>query len=140
MVAAYALCVDLADVGYPLGQDIAGHLVAKLVAELGSFTAGSAHGCPCICNGPGHDTTDRWGEPEDVRDGGGVDKLVLCARVNDMPDLMGSTTHTGTFFCEMTTAQSLPRTPSDVMFAAVMALNAYSMRPLCQRTCVGELP
>ena len=34
--------------------------------------------------------------------------------------------HTGTFFCEMTTAQSLPRTPTDMMFAAVMALNAYS--------------
>jgi hypothetical protein len=33
---------------------------------------------------------------------------------------------TGTFFCEMTTAQSLPRTPRDVMFAAVIALNAYS--------------
>jgi hypothetical protein len=33
---------------------------------------------------------------------------------------------TGTFFCEMTTAQSLPRTPNDVMFAAVIALNAYS--------------
>jgi hypothetical protein len=26
----------------------------------------------------------------------------------------------------MTTAQSLPRTPTDVMFAAVIALNAYS--------------
>lgn len=34
----------------------------------------------------------------------------------------------GTFFCEMTTAQSLPRTPTEVMFAAVMALNAYSMK------------
>ena len=33
---------------------------------------------------------------------------------------------TGTFFCERTTAQFLPRTPIDVMFAAVMALNAYS--------------
>jgi len=33
----------------------------------------------------------------------------------------------GTFFCEMTTAQSLPRTPTEVMFAAVMALNAYSV-------------
>jgi hypothetical protein len=33
---------------------------------------------------------------------------------------------TGTFFCEMTTAQSLPLTPTDVMLAAVMALNAYS--------------
>ncbi len=34
--------------------------------------------------------------------------------------------HTGTFFCERTTAQSLPRTPIDMMFAAVMALKAYS--------------
>ena len=39
--------------------------------------------------------------------------------------------HTGTFFCEMTTAQSLPLTPSDVMFAAVIALNAYSVWPPC---------
>jgi hypothetical protein len=36
-------------------------------------------------------------------------------------------TRTGTFFCEITTAQSLPRTPTDVMFAAVIALNAYSV-------------
>jgi hypothetical protein len=35
--------------------------------------------------------------------------------------------HTGTFFCDRTTAQSLPRTPIDVMFAAVIALNAYSV-------------
>jgi hypothetical protein len=34
---------------------------------------------------------------------------------------------TGTFFCDRTTAQSLPRTPTDVMFAAVIALNAYSV-------------
>lgn len=33
---------------------------------------------------------------------------------------------TGTFFCESTTAQSLPLTPMDMMFAAVMALKAYS--------------
>lgn len=33
---------------------------------------------------------------------------------------------TGTFFWEMTTAQSLPRTPTDVMLAAVIALKAYS--------------
>lgn len=38
----------------------------------------------------------------------------------------GSISLSGTFFCEMTTAQSLPRTPTDVMFAAVMALKAYS--------------
>lgn len=33
---------------------------------------------------------------------------------------------TGTFFCERTTAQSLPRTPIAMMLAAVIALNAYS--------------
>jgi hypothetical protein len=36
--------------------------------------------------------------------------------------------HTGTFFCEMTTAQSFPLTPIEVMLAAVMALKAYSER------------
>ena len=39
----------------------------------------------------------------------------------------GSMSLSGTFFCEMTTAQSLPRTPRDVMFAAVIALKAYSV-------------
>ena len=34
---------------------------------------------------------------------------------------------TGTFFWDRTTAQSLPRTPIDMMFAAVIALNAYSL-------------
>jgi hypothetical protein len=34
--------------------------------------------------------------------------------------------HTGTFFCDITTAQSLPLMPTDMMFAAVIALNAYS--------------
>jgi hypothetical protein len=34
---------------------------------------------------------------------------------------------TGTFFCEITTAQLFPLTPTDVMFAAVMALKAYSV-------------
>jgi hypothetical protein len=34
--------------------------------------------------------------------------------------------HTGTFFWDKTTAQFLPRTPTDVMLAAVIALKAYS--------------
>jgi hypothetical protein len=38
----------------------------------------------------------------------------------------GSISLSGTFFCERTTAQSLPRTPIDMMFAAVIALKAYS--------------
>lgn len=45
-------------------------------------------------------------------------------------------THTGTFFCVMTTAQSLPLTPTDVMFAAVMALKAYSGETACKH-CVA---
>ena len=46
---------------------------------------------------------------------------------NSMPTPPELEQRTGTFFCEMTTAQSLPRTPTDVMFAAVIALNAYSV-------------
>jgi hypothetical protein len=42
---------------------------------------------------------------------------------------------TGTFFCEMTTAQSLPLTPNDVMFAAVIALNAYSVAAALAGVC-----
>jgi len=34
---------------------------------------------------------------------------------------------TGTFFCDNTTAQSLPLTPIDMIFAAVIALKAYSI-------------
>ena len=34
---------------------------------------------------------------------------------------------TGTFFCDKTTAQFFPRTPTDVMLAAVIALKAYSV-------------
>lgn len=46
---------------------------------------------------------------------------------------------TGTFFCEITTAQFLPRTPTDVMFAAVIALNAYSTVRRCQHGFVEKL-
>ena len=35
--------------------------------------------------------------------------------------------HTGTFFCETTTAQFLPLIPTDVILAAVIALKAYSI-------------
>lgn len=43
--------------------------------------------------------------------------------------------HTGTFFCEITTAQFFPRIPREVMLAEVIALNAYSImqKHRCQR-------
>jgi hypothetical protein len=34
---------------------------------------------------------------------------------------------TGTFFCDNTTAQSFPLIPIDMIFAAVIALKAYSI-------------
>jgi len=66
---------------------------------------------------------------EDVRYGGWVDELVLWnvvlvwipKRKFSRPFL------TGTFFCDKTTAQSFPRIPTDMMFAAVIALKAYSI-------------
>jgi len=39
---------------------------------------------------------------------------------------MSFETRTGTFFCEMTTAQFFPLMPTEVMLAAVIALKAYS--------------
>jgi hypothetical protein len=63
-------------------------------------------------------------------DAGSMSLSYPCVN-NPMHMLVGPMTRTGTFFCEMTTAQSLPRTPNDVMFAAVIALNAYSVWPLC---------
>lgn len=36
-VITYSLCVNLTDVGKPLGQNVGGHLVAKLVSKLGRF-------------------------------------------------------------------------------------------------------
>lgn len=63
--------------------------------------------------------------------------MSLSCVVSYQPPLSSSPTvsglqHTGTFFCEITTAQSFPRTPTDVMLAAVMALNAYSVFAACQ--------
>jgi hypothetical protein len=74
---AYALGVDLANVGYPLGQHVAGHLVAKLVAELGRLAARAAHRGPGVGYRPRHNAADRRRQSEDVRDGRGLDQLVL---------------------------------------------------------------
>ena len=71
-------------------------------------------------------------------DGGGLDQLVLQAIVSTtLAPLVGQAMmqRTGTFFCEMTTAQSLPLTPNDVMFAAVIALNAYSVAAALAGAC-----
>jgi hypothetical protein len=46
--------------------------------------------------------------------------------------------HTGTFFCDKTTAQSLPRRPTDMMFAAVIALKAYSVLEMSARPAQVE--
>ena len=43
---------------------------------------------------------------------------------------------TGTFFCDSTTAQSLPLIPTDSMFAPVIALKAYSRYVQYVKSCV----
>lgn len=47
-------------------------------------------------------------------------------QVNGLLMQMVAGRHTGTFFCDSTTAQFFPLTPTEVMFAAVIALKAYS--------------
>ena len=131
----YSLGVDLADVGQSLGQDVAGHLVAELVAELSSFALSTLGKGASIRDGARHDAADRGGDLEDVGHGRGVDQFILerpsqrrktqaamsrrlgCERGQEL---------TGTFFWDRTTAQSLPRMPIDMMLAAVIALKAYS--------------
>lgn len=46
---------------------------------------------------------------------------------------------TGTFFCDRTTAQFLPRTPIDMMLAAVIALKAYSETSQLSARCLSRL-
>lgn len=54
--SAYPLSINLADVGNPLGQGIARHLVSKLISELSGFSNGSLDGGSSIGDGSGHDT------------------------------------------------------------------------------------
>jgi hypothetical protein len=129
----YTLRVDLVDVRQPLGKNIARHLVAIFVSELCRLRATSSDGSASIRDGSGHYAADIWREVEDVGDGGGVEELVLrqISRWVVVGGVGGSSgRRTGTFFCEITTAQSFPRRPIEVMLAAVMALKAYSVLPI----------
>jgi hypothetical protein len=143
---AYPLGVHLADVGQPLGQGITRHLVAVLVPELsclGLRTLGEGAG---VGDGSGNDAANRGGQLEDVGDGGGIDELVL-GRCEHLGNACAGgdgiwLKRTGTFFWDRTTAESFPRTPIDMMFAAVMALKAYSggrsSAPDCREAVIGK--
>ena len=72
----HPLCVDLGDVCETLGQDVAGHLVAKLVPELGGLSSRPHDRGAGVCDGARHDAADRGRQLVDVRDGRGVDELV----------------------------------------------------------------
>lgn len=123
------MCVDLVDVGKSLGEHIARHLVAVLVPELGGLCAGTGDSGARVGDAAGHDAANVGGELEDVGDGGGVEELVLFHySAGCVPkDVREGGRRTGTFFCEITTAQSFPLMPREVMLAAVMALKAYSI-------------
>lgn len=136
----YSLGIDLIDVGQSFGKDVAWHLIAKLVSKLRRFALSTHDRSSCIGDRARHDTADRRGEFEDVSDGFGIDEFVLTPQAwfNRGSFFIAKVLSwfvgylTGTFFCDNTTAQFFPRTPTEVMFAAVMALNAYSDRfPPC---------
>lgn len=126
-IATYPLSVDLANVRQTLGDGIRGHLIPKLVSEVGSFGLCPCCECSCVGDRSCDDAADCLGDLEDVGDGGGVHELVLCLVLVRVHRREGFPRHTGTFFCDKTTAQSLPRMPTDMMLAAVMALKAYSI-------------
>lgn len=71
------LCVNLIDVGHTLRQNIAGHFIAELVSEFSSLSASTVDRCTSIGDSTSHYTTHGRRDLEDVRDGAGVDELVL---------------------------------------------------------------
>lgn len=82
---SYALGVDLGDVGQPFGHNVARHLVAVLVFELGSLALGTLRERPGICDGTGHDATNGGRDLENVGHGGGINELVLIDSVSSWP-------------------------------------------------------
>lgn len=74
---AYPLGVHLANVGYPFGQNIAGHLVSIFISKLCSLTPGPSDRGPGIRYRSSHNTTNRWRELEYVGNGGWIDKFIL---------------------------------------------------------------
>lgn len=128
METTHPLGVHLADVGKSLRQDIGGHLISILVSELGGLALGSLRKSSGIGDGSGDDAADGGRDLEDVGDGRRVDELVLRVCLARVCQAVLLSKPTGTFFWERTTAQSFPRTPTDMMFAAVIALKAYSVQ------------
>jgi hypothetical protein len=64
---AYSLGIDLADIGQPLGKNIAGHLIPILVLELGCLPLRPLSERSGVRYGARHDTANRRRELEDVR-------------------------------------------------------------------------
>ena len=120
----HPLGVDLADVGKTLGQHVAWHLISKLVPKLARLALRALGKGSGIGDGACHDAANRRRDLEDVGDRLGIDEFVLF--VSELMMGGGGSKPTGTFFWDRTTAQFLPRTPIDMMLAAVMALKAYS--------------
>lgn len=74
--------------------------------------------------------------------GGRVDEFILDSRSISSSRSVHHSWYvgpTGTFFCDSTTAQCFPLTPTDVMLAAVMALNAYSVVEIFQLSVAHQL-
>lgn len=128
----YPLCIDLADVGQSLREHITRHFISKLVFELSSFASCTVDRGSAVSDRAGDYAANGRGDLENMGYGRRVDQLILrfeyrmLARLPELSQLMIFFLRTGTFFCDRTTAQSLPLIPSDVMLAAVMALKAYS--------------
>lgn len=64
----HSLGVNLSNVCQSLGQDIARHLVAVLVSELGRLSSCPVHRGSCVGDRASHDAADRGGQLVDVGD------------------------------------------------------------------------
>ena len=77
VVPSHSLRVHLADVGQSLCQSVTRHLISKFVFELCRLALSALHESSRVGDGPGHNTAHRRRDPEYVRDGSGIDELVL---------------------------------------------------------------
>lgn len=73
----HSLCVNLIDIGQSLRKDVAGHLIAVLVPELGCLPASTIHRGSGIRYRACHDAADGGRDLEDMSDGRRIDEFVL---------------------------------------------------------------
>ena len=84
-VDAYALGIDLVDIGQPFRKNITRHLVPILIPKFSGFSARAGNSRPSIGDRSSHDAPHGGRELEDVCNRRGIKKFVLCGELVQPP-------------------------------------------------------